>query len=213
MDKYPDLAQYITRGEHGELTFDKQGLEAYYTQSQRALAEAQGEAARARVNQGVAQNNQAAANVLRTSQYAGFRGRFTTTGTTTDGYTYETYDENSAVAEFQKAAMYVAEHIGDETVDLEKYLADMGITGEDAIQQMARLGDTLNSNTLATQAAADAYSKAALSTNEGYQGLSSQGKSYVDSQLTAALSETNLSYGSGNEYVRAAVAKFDENMS
>ena len=108
--------------------------------------------------------------------------------------------------------MYVADHIGDKTVDLEKYLADMGITGEDAIQQMARLGDALDSNTLATQSATEAYAKAAMSTNKGYQELSSQGKTYIDNQLTAALGENNLTYGSENEYVRAAVAQFDQNM-
>ena len=180
LDKYPELAQYVTTGEHGQLTIDEEGYQTIIDNQMRELAQNQAAQAADIRAQSIAENAKLVHDTNITVQ-GGYSGYAYGTGTST---AVILTDEQK-----RSIATYLATENGNATG---QELVDQGlISNLDSANKILAahretlidLGTKLEQNTLAAQSSSDAYIQAALSQNESYQALTANEKDFVN-QLT-----------------------------
>lgn len=207
----------MSHGENGQLTLDKQGLEAY-----RKLAVEQQSAAAAMViaakqEEGTAKEQQASINLFRAGKFDAL-GRENTTseymGTNPEGSYYgEVLNEEAVAQTIQKAADFISQHQELRGAELEKALSDAGIASGEVAKELAdaqpnllALGQELQSNTTALEATTQAYASQINSQSEKYLNADAAVQNMVDAKTAEQLANASQS-----QIYQNATRTFDQN--
>lgn len=195
IDKYPQLAEYVTHGQNGELTFDEQGLKEYEKAVEGEVAAAQARTANAKIEENTAKETQSAVNALRAgsddTNFTKLKAQFQTVESDPmTGYASVQYDEKGAADKIAEAAQFMAEHQELSNEDLKAALEEQGIAAGDVADELIaardnleNLGSNLIENTAAVQAATEAYASAMLANNESYQNADAAVQTAVDAKV------------------------------
>ena len=180
LDKYPELAQYVTTGEHGQLTINEEGYQTIIDNQMRELAQNQAAQAADIRAQSIAENAKLVHDTNITAQ-GGYSGYAYGTGTST--IIVLTDEQKKSIATY--LATENGNAIGQELVD-KGLISNLDSANKILTahrETLIDLGTKLEQNTLAAQSSSDAYIQAALSQNESYQALTANEKDFVN-QLT-----------------------------
>ncbi len=185
IDKYPELAQYVTTGEHGQMSLSEKGQQEAIKFAQQNLATAQVQKMLAQQKYVTAQNNQTALNAARAEFQDIVRQN---TSTEVRGGGESTYTEvntnNQAIANnIKQLASEYKEAVKSGNKELvDQFIATNNLTPQQ-ITALENVNNALDKNTAALNTAKDATAAAILSSEEEYAEADEVGKQVMRNKL------------------------------
>lgn len=170
VEKYPELAQYITTGKHGQMTLNEKGQERASQLAQQDLATAQVQQLLAKQNYIAAKDNQTALNAAR-AEFANIINQNTsveTYGTGEGTYTQVITDNQAIADQMKQLATDYQEAVNSGNKELvDEFIESNNLTPQQ-IAALENVIQALNQNTMALQASNDATAAAILSSEKAY---------------------------------------------
>lgn len=185
IDKYPELAQYIATGEHGQMILSRKGQQEAVRFAQQDLATAQVQKMLAQQKYITAQNNQTALNTAR-AEFQDIVRQNTSTKVYGSGQaTYtEVNTDNQAIADnIKQLASEYREAVNSGNKELvDQFIATNNLTPQQ-ITALENVNNALDKNTAALNASKDATAAAILSSEKAYADADEVGQKAMRSMV------------------------------
>ena len=170
VDKYPELAQYITTGENGQMILNGKGQEKAVQLAQQDVAIAQVQELLARQNYIIAKDNQTALNAARAEFENIIRANTSVETSNTGDFTYaQVNTNNQAIADnIKQLANDYREVVNSGNKELvDQFIEEHNLTAQQ-ITALENVNAALDQNTAALNASRDVTSAAILSSEKGF---------------------------------------------